>query len=113
MKTYPEVITADVLAKNAHLNDVEVLSDLRATEAEIRAYDLLADGLDASASLNGTPEGDRRMHRFRASGYREANRNRRAFCAFLERLLDARAAAAMTTTPEAAAGDPTGRTVGA
>jgi len=90
MTDYPEEITAAVLLKNAHLSDNEVERDLRDTEAEIKAYDLLADGLNAVANLTGVPDGEARMNRFRASGYQDRNRDRRAFVAFLNRLTDAR-----------------------
>lgn len=89
MKTYPEVITAEHLAKYAHISESEVAVDIIETEAEITSYQRLAVAEREIAAL-AISESERRLAAFRADARPLQIAEREAFVAFLRRLQAAR-----------------------
>jgi hypothetical protein len=92
-REYPETIDAAVLAKNAHVSDSQVATDIADTEAEISNYQRLMVAEQEIAKTSPS-EMDRRMAEFKAGARPGQIAERQAFVDFLKRLQAARAAAA-------------------
>lgn len=88
MKTYPEIVTPEVLAANKHISQAEVLKDIADTEREIQDEEKKAEayGLLAIASFGA----EAKMSDFRHSAAISAIADRKAFVEFLRKLHKAR-----------------------
>lgn len=92
-KKYPEIITDEMLVKQAHIPDADVERDIADTEAEIANYERLQKA-EAEVARTHPNEGERRMAHFRARARPSQIAERQAFVDFLRRLLAARKEAA-------------------
>jgi hypothetical protein len=92
-RQWPTVIEAGVLAKNGHVSDAQIVTDIADTEAEIAQYERLMKAEQEIAKTSPS-EMDRRMAEFKAGARPQQIAERQAFVDFLKRLQAARAAAA-------------------
>lgn len=90
MKTYPEIITGEHLAQQAHITTDEVLRDIADTEAEVQQLRQLreAEGTMADSPMLG--DAARRLSAFRVEARVNQIAEREAFISYLRRLLVAR-----------------------
>lgn len=85
MSHYPEVITPDIVATNAHISNAEIDRDIADTEAEIVNYRQLQQAEEQIARVHDNPH-ERKMADFKARGRPGQIAEREAFVAFLQRL---------------------------
>ncbi len=92
-KSYPQVITPEIVAKNAHKSDTEIQTDIDETEEEVASLSktMAAHLVIEEHALSQT---ERRMAGFHAGAERAMRDERLGFIAFLQRLQAARRAAA-------------------
>lgn len=86
LKTYPEVITPEILASNESISNEDILRDIADTEREILVEKNKAEAYRLLAS-SGT---DVKMSTFRHSAALSAIADRSVFVEFLRKLLEAR-----------------------
>lgn len=86
---YPDTITAEILAKHAHISSAEILRDILDTRREIAQLEKMEDA-ERTLAATHLDESERRMMAFKAEG-RPSQRARRAeFVAYLAKILRAR-----------------------
>ena len=88
---YPSELSADDLAKFAHISEEQIHRDIRDTEAEILSLELLLEA-DRTTAEHHPLAYERRMADFRFRARPTQIAERKEFIAFLNLILTARAA---------------------
>ena len=87
---YPLEITPATIERNKHISNELIEEDIRDVEREIQKLHAMMDAEKMLSEVD-VSEGDRRMAAFRAGARPGQIKQRKAFIAFLRKLLAARA----------------------